>query len=88
MKDYKSMSPMAKAMMRETITKKAAKMSPSARKKYIDSLKAKGITPKTIGARTNKNKTYKESILGKTKKPAVGRSKALLAKKQAKKKTR
>ena len=70
MKDYKSLTALQKATMREQIKKKAAGMTPAKRKTYIDSLKAKGITPSTIGVGTTKKSTLKESYLGKKKVPA------------------
>jgi hypothetical protein len=48
--------------MREQIINKAKSLTGEERKKYIESLKAKGISPSTIGFGTNKNKTLKESL--------------------------
>ena len=67
MKDYKSMTAAQKAMTREKIVAKAKTLDPKARKTYIAGLKAKGISPSTIGFGTTKNSTYKESLLGKKK---------------------
>jgi hypothetical protein len=68
MPNTKNMTAAQKAMARERIIKKAAGMTPAARKKYIASLKAKGISPATIGQRTNKKKTLKQSYFGSKKK--------------------
>ena len=61
MTNYKEMTPAQKAIMREQIINKAKSLTGEERKKYIESLKAKGISPSTIGFGTNKNKTLKES---------------------------
>jgi hypothetical protein len=62
MNNYNEMTPAQKAMMRERIVKEASKLTGEERKKYIESLKAKGISPSTIGFGTNKNKTLNESL--------------------------
>jgi len=68
MPNTKNMTAAQKAMARQRIVKKASSMTPAARKKYIASLKAKGISPSTIGQGTNKKKTLKQSYLGSKKK--------------------
>ena len=68
MPSTKNMTALQKTMARQRIIKKAASMTPAARKKYIASLKAKGISPSTIGQGTNKKKTLAQSYLGKKKK--------------------
>ena len=67
MKDYKSMTAVQKATAREKIVAKAKTLKGEARKTYIAGLKAKGVSPSTIGFGTTKNSTYKEALLGKKK---------------------
>ena len=62
------MSSLRKAILREQIVKKAAKMSQPERKKYVASLRAKGITQDSIGVGSNPiNISYVESLLGRKK---------------------
>ena len=65
---FKNLSSLRKTFLREQIVKKAAKMSPPERKKYVASLRAKGITRDSIGVGSNPiNISYIDSLLGRTK---------------------
>lgn len=63
-KDMSKLSPLTKASIRRQSVEQASKLSPEDRAKFVDNLRARGITPDTMYGDNNQSTSLLEQLFG------------------------